>query len=34
MEGIIFLVVIGILIYLVVRRIDERSKENFEKREN
>lgn len=33
-EGIMFLAVIGVLIYLVVRRIEERSNETFEQREN
>lgn len=33
-EGVMFLAVIGILIYLVVRRIEERGEETFEKRDN
>ena len=33
-EGIMFLAVIGVLIYLVVRRIEERGKETFEQRDN
>lgn len=33
-QGIIFLAVIVALIYLVVKRIDDRGKETFEKRDN
>lgn len=33
-EGLAFLAVIGILIYLVVRRIEERGNETFEQRDN
>lgn len=33
-QGIMFLAMAGILIYLVVRRIEERGEETFEKRDN
>jgi len=33
-EGLIFFIVIALLIYLIVRRIDDKGKETFEKRDN
>lgn len=33
-QGVIFLAILGILLYLVVRRIEERGEETFEKRDN
>jgi len=33
-EGIIFFTVIALLIYLVVRRIEDKGEETFEKRDN
>lgn len=33
-EGIMFLAIIGIILYLVVRRIEEKGEETFEKRDN
>ncbi len=33
-EGVLFLAVVGILIYLIVRRIEAKGNETFEKRDN
>jgi len=33
-EGIIFLAILIVLIYLIVRRIEDKGKETFEKRDN
>ncbi len=33
-EGIVFFAVIALLIYLVVRRIEDKGEETFEKRDN
>lgn len=33
-EALIFLVVMAVLIYLVIKRIDARGKETFEQRDN
>lgn len=33
-EGVMFLAILGIVAYLVVRRIEEKGEETFEKRDN
>ena len=33
-QGSIFLVAVVIVIYLIIKRIEEKKKENFEKRDN
>jgi hypothetical protein len=33
-QGIMFLAIVGIIIFLVVRRIEEKGEETFEKRDN